>query len=231
MSLGELITGLGYATGIVVLVLEARRRQLATEGIAWIALSGLAGGVIGAKLAELVFHGWPFKVSLLTLFDPSTGGKALLGGLLFGWIAVEIAKRRLGIRRSTGDLFVLALPSGEAVGRVGCFFNGCCYGTECSSPLAVYQHGAWRHPSQLYSAVSAALIFVFLLWIRAKVNREGDLFRIYLLCFGFTRFALEYFRQNSTFWLGLTPMQWFCLELVAYCGATLLYRRRVVQTT
>jgi phosphatidylglycerol:prolipoprotein diacylglycerol transferase len=111
VTVGEIVTGLGYGVGLLVLVLEALRRRLATEGMAWIALSGLTGGVIGAKLAELVFHGWPIRVSFVTLFDPTTRGKALLGGLLFGWIAVEIAKRRLGIRRSTGDLFALALPA------------------------------------------------------------------------------------------------------------------------
>jgi phosphatidylglycerol:prolipoprotein diacylglycerol transferase len=98
--------------------------------------------------------------------------------------------------------------------------------------MAVYQHGAWRHPAQLYSAISAAVVFGFLLSIRSRVHREGDLFRLYLLCFGVSRFGLEFFRQNETFWWGLTPMQWFCLELVGYGLITLLLpRRQAAQTT
>jgi phosphatidylglycerol:prolipoprotein diacylglycerol transferase len=154
--------------------------------------------------------------------------------LVFGWVAVEIAKRRLGIRRSTGDLFALALPAGEAVGRIGCYLNGCCYGTECASPIAVYQHGAYRHPAQLYTAVVAASIFGVLLWVDRRASgqsptapyRQGDLFRLYLLLFGATRFLLEFVRENNTFWLGMTPMQWFCLELVVYGSLALFWAKR-----
>ncbi|MFI5387742.1 MAG: prolipoprotein diacylglyceryl transferase [Fimbriimonadales bacterium] len=123
-------------------------------------------------------------------------------------------------------MVALALPAGEAVGRIGCFFNGCCYGTVCSTPWAVYQHGAWRHPVQIYSAVTAALIFGSLLGVRKWLTREGDLFMLYLVAFGATRFGLEFLRQNDTFWLGLTPMQWLCLELIVYGTLTLMSRKR-----
>jgi phosphatidylglycerol:prolipoprotein diacylglycerol transferase len=231
VSLGEAFTALGYGTGILVLALAARQKRLATEGMAILALAGLTGGVMGAKLTELLFQGWPLTVSFWAGLDPRMGGRALLGGLACGWIAVEIAKRRMGIRRSTGDLFALALPAGEAVGRIGCFLNGCCYGTTCDLPWAVEQHGALRHPAQLYSAASAAGIFLGLLLVRGRLTREGDLFRLYLISFGATRFGLEFVRANSTFWLGLTPMQWFCLELVLYGSVALALQRRREPTT
>jgi phosphatidylglycerol:prolipoprotein diacylglycerol transferase len=226
VTVGEVFTALGYLTGVAVLVWAAMQKRLATEGMAWLALSGLLGGVLGAKLTELIFEGWPVKVSFLAGLDPRAGGRALLGGMICGWLAVEIAKRRLGIKRSTGDLFALALPAGEAVGRIGCFFNGCCYGTACRVPWAVYQHDAWRHPTQLYSSVTAALIFAGLLAIRNRLKREGDLFRVYLIAFGASRFGLEFLRQNDTLWFGLTPMQWFCLELVLFGSLTLVLPRR-----
>lgn len=226
MTLGEVFTALGYLTGLGVLIWTARQKRLATEGMTLIAVAGLAGGILGAKLTELIFEGWPIRVSFLAGLDPRAGGRALLGGLIFGWIAVEVAKRRLGIKRSTGDLFALALPAGEAIGRIGCFFNGCCYGTVCKAPWAVYQHGAWRHPVQIYSAVSAGLIFAILLLLRNRMNREGDLFKLYLIAFGVTRFGLEFLRANDTYWLGLTPMQWFCLELIVYATLTLIVSRR-----
>src|SRR5579862_6960915 len=204
---GELFTALGYVTGVLVLIWAARQKSLVTDGMAQVALAGLVGGVIGAKLTELIFEGWPIRIGLAAALDPRTGGRALLGGIVFGWVGVELAKRKLGIRRSTGDLFALALPAGEAVGRIGCFFNECCFGTKCSAPWAVYQHGEWRHPVQLYSALTAGLVFTILLASRRKFTREGDLFRLFLILFGTTRFALEFLRQNDTFWLGFTPMQ------------------------
>ena len=127
-------------------------------------------------------------------------------------------------------LFALALPAGEAVGRIGCFFNGCCYGTVCDLPWAVEQHGALRHTAQLYTALISLGIFLLLLKYRAKLPREGDLFKLYLLLFGSSRFLLEFLRQNDTFWFGLTPMQWFCLELMVVAGITLRRRKGLERT-
>jgi phosphatidylglycerol:prolipoprotein diacylglycerol transferase len=228
LTSGEWLTALGYLFGLGVFLAAAREKRLATEGIAWLVAAGLAGGIIGAKLTELVFMGWPVKVPFLSGLDPRVGGRALLGGLVFGWLTVEIAKRRMGIRRSTGDLFALALPAGEAIGRIGCFYNGCCYGTVCDAPWAIHQHGAMRHPAQLYAGVSAALIFRILMTVRHRLQNEGDLFKLYLLLFGVTRFGLEFVRQNDTFWWGLTPMQWFCLELVVYSVFSYAYTRRKI---
>lgn len=215
MTLGELFTGLSYLVGALVFWWAARQRQMSTEGI-WTAVGvGFVAGILGAKLTQLIAEGWPTRMSTATAMDPRNGGRALLGGVIFGWIGVELAKRKLGIKRSTGDFFALALPAGEAVGRIGCYFNGCCYGEKCDLPWAIYQHDAWRHPAQLYSAVVAALMFAFLCWLRPKLTREGDLFRTYLALFGITRFLLEFVRWRETLWFGLSPMQWFCLELIA----------------
>lgn len=212
--MGVFFTSLGYLTGIAVLILAARERKLLTDGMARVGAAAVLGGIIGAKLTEWLFMGWPFKMSPALILDPELGGKSLFGGLVIGWICAEVTKRRLGIRRSTGDLFALALPAGEAVGRIGCFFNQCCYGTPTSGPIAVYQHGAWRHPAQLYSSASALLILVALLLVRKHMRREGDLFKLYLVLFGFTRFGLEFIRERPDALWGLSAMQWFCIELV-----------------
>lgn len=230
MILGELFTALGYLVGALVFWLVARERKLATDGIARLAVIGFVAGVFGAKLSELVFMGWPLRVPPLLALDPRVGGRALFGGMIVGWLAVEVAKRRMGIKRSTGDLFALALPAGEAVGRVGCYFNGCCYGKECDLPWAIYQHDAWRHPTQLYSAVSALTIFIVLWVFRKRMVYEGQLFLIYLLLFGATRFVIEQFRwQTGTVW-GLSSMQWFCLDLIALASFRLVRNRARTKT-
>jgi|SRR5579862_755063 len=231
ITIGEGITGLGYVAGIVVLIWAAKKKHLLTDGMTLVAVAGLTGGILGAKLTELIFEGWPVKVGFVSGLVPTAGGRALVGGLVFGWATVEVVKRKLGIRRSTGDLFALALPAGEAVGRIGCFFNTCCFGTTSTVPWAVYQHGAWRHPTQIYSAITAGLIFAALLYLRERIAREGDLFKLYLVLFGATRFGLEFVRANDTYWLGLTPMQWVCIDLVAYGSLTLLRSKRDLAPT
>ncbi len=222
MTLGELWTFLGFLTGALVLWREARRRDLATQGMRLVALCGMAGGVLGARLTQ-----WLFSASNATgmeaaaFFDPRNGGKSLVGGLIFGWMSVETAKRRLGITRSTGDLWALALPAGEAVGRLGCFFNGCCFGTPFSGFCAVFQHGAWRHPAQIYSALGAGVLFVILWTLRDRLPREGDLFRLYLLLYGLSRFLIEGFRERDLAFAGLSSVQILCLCAALYAARSL----------
>jgi phosphatidylglycerol:prolipoprotein diacylglycerol transferase len=230
MTLGALVTALAYAVGALVFWLEARRRKLATQGIGKLAIIGVLGGGIGAKLAQLLSQGWPFSIPLLAVAQPQQGGRAILGGVIVGWLCVEIAKRRMGIKRSTGDLFALALPAGEAVGRIGCFLNGCCYGASCDLPWAVEQHGALRHPAQIYSSLVAVAIFGVLLALRDRMPREGDLFRLYLVLFGFARFWLEFVRQRDTLFWGMSPMQWFSIELVVTGVLLLCWRRKPAET-
>lgn len=216
MSLGEFFTVLGYAVGGLVFWLAARCQKLATQGMGKLAMIAVIGGAVGAKITQLLAQGWPVTIPFMAVAQPQQGGRAILGGVIAGWICVEIAKRRMGIRRSTGDLFALALPAGEAIGRIGCFYNGCCYGAVCDVPWAVEQHGALRHPVQLYSAAAAAIAFAVVLCARGKLTRDGDLFKLYLLLFGAFRLGLEFLRQRDVIFLGLSPMQWFSIELVAY---------------
>jgi phosphatidylglycerol:prolipoprotein diacylglycerol transferase len=217
MTLGEFWTFLGFLTGALVLWMEARRRKIATQGMRLVALCGVAGGVLGAKLTQWIVSDGA-GLTPTTFLDPRNGGKSLLGGLIFGWISVAIAKRRLGIIRSTGDLWAVALPAGEAVGRIGCFFNACCFGTAWSGTGAVFQHGAWRHATQIYSALGAGILFAVLWKLRDKLPREGDLFRLYLGLYGLSRFVIENFRERDIALAGLSGVQLICLCALIYAA-------------
>ena len=198
----------------------------------YVALAGLVGGVVGAKLTEWVLVNYhTFAAHPTAMLDPRLGGRTLIGGLVVGWMAVEIAKWRLGIKRSTGDMFALALPAGEAFGRIGCFFNDCCYGTPSNVAWAVHQHGAWRHPTQLYSSAVAVVLFAALFALRDKMPREGDLFRLYLVLFGVSRFALEFLRERNVSFGGLSLAQWVCLEIVVAFSLTLFISSRRARVT
>lgn len=211
MTIGTVFTNLGYVVGALVFVYFARRDGRLDRRLVWVMLCGFAAGVIGARLVQWLLLGAPGGIAAWT--NPAEGGRTIIAGIVCGWIAVEVAKARLGIKRSTGDLFALALPAGEAVGRIGCLLNGCCYGATCSLPWAIEQHGALRHPAQLYSSVVAVLTFITLLTLRGRMWREGDLFRAYLLMYGLARFSIEFLRERDHLFAGLSLAQWFCLEL------------------
>lgn len=189
------IYGAAYAAAALVFWQMARRRGMATDGIARIMGAGLIGGLAGANLLQLLATGLP--------------GKTIEGGIIGGWLAVIWMKRRLGITRPTGDLFALAIPAGEAIGRIGCFIGGCCFGKTARLAWAVHDHGAWRHPSQLYLAVAAAIAFGALLTIeRRRILPENGLFYLggTLLCID--RFVVEFFRYGGQAVFGLTLAQW-----------------------
>jgi phosphatidylglycerol:prolipoprotein diacylglycerol transferase len=185
---------LAYAAGIAVFALMARRRAIATDGVAFLAAAGLLGGALGAQITQLVVGG--------------VAGKSLLGGVACGYLAVVYAKRRLGIRRPTGDLFAFAIATGEAIGRIGCYFAECCYGKVTSLPWAVFEHGALRHPTQLYASAGAIFTLAILVALeRRRTLPENGIFYVQgtIMC-GF-RLALDFVRDVPTLAFGLTTAQ------------------------
>ncbi len=224
MSLGECLTVAAYLVGAGAFWMAARRRQMASEGIAYLALAALVGGVIGAKIGEwAVANGAAWAAHPFAILEVRGGGRSILGGVLGGWIAVEIAKKRLGIRRSTGDLWALALPWGEAVGRIGCWFNGCCFGAPWSGPCAVWQHEAWRFPAQFLSSACAFAIGCFLWWPRKETLREGQLWHWYLMGWGACRVGIEFVRNHPSYDGMLSSAQWTALVILTI--GVVLWRR------
>ena len=135
-----------------------------------------------------------------------------MGGLLGGWLGVEIVKRFTGIRGRTGDLFALPLCVGIAVGRVGCLIAGLAddtYGKPTSLPWAVdLGDGIGRHPVQVYE-----ILFLTLLGFAVSTSRklpEGARFRIFLGGYLAWRLAIDFIKPQPLI-AGLNLIQWSCL--------------------
>jgi phosphatidylglycerol:prolipoprotein diacylglycerol transferase len=117
--------------------------------------------------------------------------------LIGGYLGVEIVKKILKIKRSTGDLFAPGLALGISIGRWGCFFNGCCYGIPTNLPWGVVFKGVVSHPTQIYESIFCLILFFYLWSVRKAVNKEGDLFKIFLLWYAFFRFWIEFLRGDK----------------------------------
>src|SRR5690349_11298010 len=110
-----------YAAGSQLYFLLRRRRppseRVPFEQMMWVFVGCVFGALVGSKLLAWVESPWDYWNAR---HDPAVwlGGKTIVGGLLGGWMGVEIAKKLLGLRRSTGDLFVFPLILGIATGRV-----------------------------------------------------------------------------------------------------------------
>lgn len=216
---------LGYATGYVVFRrLRAGRGDVIDERHRWTVIAAAAvGAVAGSRLLGLAEH-WPSTLAALRagrvmalLLSP--GGKTIVGGLLGGWLAVEIVKCLIGIHRRTGDLFVVPLCIGIAVGRVGCFLAGLdddTYGKPTSLPWAVnFGDGVGRHPTQLYE-------ILFLLTLAFVLSRpvalpEGSRFRIFLGSYLAWRTAIDFLKPQPLL-LGMNLIQWACAAGICLLG-------------
>lgn len=212
--LGTLFNGIGVAVGLLVYWFESRRRKLNTDGMAKVAIIGIICGILAARLIERIAEGANFG----SMMNPLIGGRTILGGVLGGWIAVEVTKRRMGIRVSTGPLWALAMPIGEFFGRIGCYFNGCCFGKTCSLPWAIYQHGEMRHPTQLYMAGASLAIFV----ISWTLRDHPKVFPIYMILWAGSRFIIEFFREPAGKPALLSLAQIACLAIIVWCSVSLL---------
>jgi prolipoprotein diacylglyceryltransferase len=213
---------LGYFTGWrVYLALRARSRDAVSGAtrlalVAAAAVGALAGSHLLAWAQHAAEHGGE---SLAT-------GRTIVGGLLGGWIAVEWLKRALGERRRTGDLFVLPLCTGIAIGRVGCFLAGLgdpTYGLPTTLPWGVdFGDGVPRHPAQLYEIAALALIAWWSVRARRRIAAgalaEGDAFRGFMTSYLLFRLALEWLKPGFRVVPGLTAIQLACIAGLLYCA-------------
>lgn len=163
--------------------------------LTWIYFAGLIGALVGAKLAFMFAEGWHYRDNILAMLT----GRSITGGLLGGYLAVEIAKKRLGYANVTGDIFAIIVPVALILGRIGCVFAGCCPGMVCETSTwwtMTDGQGAARWP-----AAPVELLFnaAFLIWALLADRREwiiGNRFHVYLIAYGVFRFGHEFLRDD-----------------------------------
>ncbi len=204
--------------------------QAQTRGLRFAALFGALAGAYLAELPADVF-GWapPTPDGHARL-----GGRTLLGALVFGWLAVELYKKKISYRKPTGDAFALPLATALCVGRLGCVFAGCCPGRliERSSLLAqpaLLLHAQPRFPAALLEAYFHGLAALLILLLGAKPGRRGVLLAGYLAAYSVVRFWLETERDVPHPFYGLSYYQMLALLLFCLSFGTWLVRIRSVE--
>ncbi len=232
------LVALGFLAGLFVTLRLARRVHLPAEKVSNLAIYCALSGIAGAKLFMFLFD-WNFYAhNPQEIFTLSTLQAA---GVFHGGLLVAMLVSLLYIRRQqlplllTLDTFAPGIALGHAIGRLGCFAAGCCWGKECHLPWAVYFRsqeaaqvplGVPLHPAQLYESATNLLIFGLLYQLTKRTHRDGQIFGLYLTLYGIARFVIEFFRvheQSLVFDLSLT--QWISLGLVAL-GALILWARQ-----
>ncbi|MDB5296123.1 MAG: Prolipoprotein diacylglyceryltransferase [Phycisphaerales bacterium] len=227
---------------------DRRQAPVPIEPNLWLIVGCVFGALVGAKLLALA-ENWRAATAAVAKDGPVAlvAGKTIVGGLLGGWAGVEVAKRFLGVRQSTGDLFVFPLAFGIAVGRVGCFLTGLAdhtHGVATTLPWGVdFGDGVRRHPTQLYE-IGFLLLLAVGLYARLRrpsgpgparpspndigptLQPAGAAFRAFLFCYLAFRFVVEFIKPSDKPLLGLSAIQAACLLGCVACAASLARRRR-----
>jgi len=233
--------GIFVALGVLTVVLwtlrEARRkRNFSYDTVFTAALVGIPSGIVISRLLHVVDK-WDYYIQNpgqiigaagLTIYG------AVLGAALGIWIYSKVSHVRFGY---LADLIAPGIILSQAVGRVGCTINGCCYGIETSLPWGiVYTHpesygpiGIPVHPTQIYEIIYNLIVFAVLLKLRGRFKPDGSLFLIYLSLYSLWRLGIELLRDGTPFIFGLHQAQVIAIIVLAIAIPLLAYRTRWVK--
>jgi phosphatidylglycerol:prolipoprotein diacylglycerol transferase len=217
-----------------------RRTGLNADRLTNLGVYCALAGMLGAKLAMFAFD-WryysehPGEVFAITTLQAAG---VFQGGLVLAIIVAWLYTRHFGMNGlAVSDAFAPGIALGHAVGRLGCFAAGCCWGRQTDEPWAVTftnpeanrmfgtPIGIPLHPTQIYEAVAELCVFGLLLWRFRRPRRTGDIIGLYLIVSSVLRFWIEFYRYHEqALHGGLSLTQWISLALIA-AGALVLYGR------
>jgi phosphatidylglycerol---prolipoprotein diacylglyceryl transferase len=218
---------------------RAKLEKIDPEIVYDMALYVFMGGLIGARLFYVVQY-WGVKVhTFWEIFEIWKGGIVLYGSILGGTAAFFLYRSlRYFPLLPMLDVIAPALAFGIAIGRIGCFLNGCCYGDVCNLPWAVRfpKHSPpWDsevsrnllapssetslplHPTQLYSTIDGLILMTLLLAYFPIRKRDGEVMGLLMLTYPVSRFLIEQLRNDEgVFVAGMTISQVISLGIFAF---------------
>jgi phosphatidylglycerol---prolipoprotein diacylglyceryl transferase len=235
------LVALGFLLALLVTVRLAKRAKLPAEPVTNLAIYCALAGLAGAKLFMILFDFKSYWEQPSTLFSLNTlqAAGVYQGGFLLALVTAVFYMRHNHLPvLETVDIFAPGIALGQAIGRLGCFAAGCCWGTEChlswsvtfmsgeAKDLTGVPLGIPLHPTQLYESLADALIFLVLYRMIARPHGAGAILGWYLTLYSTARFGIEFFRfHEQGLHFGLSLTQWISLGTLA-AGIGLLMLRR-----
>jgi phosphatidylglycerol:prolipoprotein diacylglycerol transferase len=200
-----LLLAVAFLVGTWLALREARRLALDEDRLVTVILVVLVCSIVGARALYVLEHVQEFQREWGSMLAVWQGGLTLYGGVVAGTVGGLLAARQLGMPMWTvADATAPSLALGTAIGRVGCFLNGCCYGVPTSLPWGVrFPADSFAglefgdvpvHPSQLYFAAAGLLLFGIMWWLRRRLTVPGTLFWTFMLLFALIRIPLDFTR-------------------------------------
>lgn len=217
---------LGVLTG-VQLYRWQKKRQSPTASSDFLSKDNFAV-VVGCILGAGIFNKLLFVLEVPQAWQQHgvmslALGQTIVGGLIGGFFGVEIAKKIVGIKHSTGDMFVMPFCVGLIVGRIGCFLAGLhdgTFGVATSLPWGIdFGDGVVRHPTQLYDMLwCVTMLVIYHQYYPRWQAVSGLTFKVMFASYLAWRLLVDGIKPVPyPYLLGWSAIQWACaIVLVGY---------------
>lgn len=184
--------------------------------------------ILCARLYYVLFNLDYYLQNPIEIFNIRNGGLAIYGGIIGAVIVISIyCKKRKINMLDVLDYIVPYLPLGQAIGRLGNFFNVEAYGRRTTSlfRMGIIENGSYIevHPTFLYEIICNVTIFIILYYLKSKRKYKGELTYIYLTLYGISRAIIEGFRTDSLMLGGLRISQLLSIFLFVMFSITIIY--------
>jgi len=204
---------LGFAIAVFLIYRRAANFGIDRDDIIDLVVLMLVAGVIGSRALYVILNFAYYRANPSELIDISKGGLVWYGGFFAAIVSsiVYTGRKNMGFW-NTMDLVAPYIALAQAFGRIGCFFNGCCYGLD-------------GRPVQLYSSFLLAAIFISLVYWQGRRRFKGEVALGYCILYSVKRFGIEFLRgDNPRILLGLTMSQ--IISCVVIILAVLVFMKR-----
>ena len=224
-----IIMALAVVSLLLVMLREAKRRGM-SDDIYSIFLTGIAGGLVGGRLAYIINY-WDYFIGQpreIIGFQGLSQPGMMIGIVVAALIYMAARRMRFSALLSVGDVLAVGAPLGLAIARIGCILNGCCAGHPSPFdffPLAVtytprdaMDPQYWNVPvyfTQFYHLVWGFIVFGIVLKLRSRLKPEGSLFFFFLCIFAAGDFVIRFLRPEGSWIGGLQQAQVLDLGILA----------------
>ncbi len=207
------MVAVGFGLATLLIYRCASKFNVNKDMIIDLAIIILIAGMVGARLLYILLNLNYYIANLLEIPNLSKGGLVWYGGFLSALFASAWYIRKKGFNFwNVGDLMAPYIALAQAIGRIGCFLNGCCYGIE-------------GHPVQIYSSLLLLAIFAILRLWQDRRHFAGEIFLAYCILYSSKRFSIEFLRgDNPRIIYGLTLSQFISILVILISFIVFVYK-------
>ncbi|RLC31124.1 MAG: prolipoprotein diacylglyceryl transferase [Deltaproteobacteria bacterium] len=202
-----LFVAAGFFVGMMTAVKLAKREGISSEQVMDMGFVIILSAIIGSRLMYVLINASEYIHAPLDILKIWEGGLVFSGGVIGVVLTMLWYVKRHGLSvGKIADLWAPGIAIGQAIGRIGCFMAGCCYGRPTDGKCGIVftdPHSLARplnvplYPTQLYASASSLVIFLVLLLLYSKRKFEGQVFLWFLIIHSTARLAIERFRGDN----------------------------------